>query len=124
MSNPARPPAGALLARLDDISDPGALVRDFNAGEARYSLLLARRGDVVTAYENRCPHAGFPLERPDGRLLVQEGRYLLCAGHGASFSMADGACVAGPGSGRGLTPISISVSEGEIRMAQSRTEGL
>ncbi len=121
MSNPARPPPGALLARLDDIADPGAIVREFAAGEARYSLILARRDGVVRAYENRCPHALYPLERFDGRVLLQEGRYLLCAAHGASFAIEDGRCVGGPGAGRALTPVPVQHEVDTILMGPALT---
>lgn len=52
-----------------------------------------------------CPHAGQPLSSPEGALLLQEGRYLVCAAHGASFDLTQGGlCVGGPCAGRCLTP--------------------
>lgn len=117
MSNPARPAPGAIVAQLSDISDPGAIVRDFEAGEARFSLLIARDGQHVVAFENWCPHAGFPLERPDGRVILLEGKYLLCAGHGASFTLRTGACVSGPGTGRPLRAVPVELApSGAIRI--------
>ncbi len=115
--NPARPGAGALLARLEDLPDPGAVAVEFAAGEARFSLILARRGGEVFAYENRCPHAEMPLDRPDGRVAVAAGRFLICAMHGASFALETGACVGGPGAGAGLIPAPLDVKGGEIRLA-------
>lgn len=109
----ARPKPGALIARLDEISDPGAIVRDFREGEALFSLLITRRGAAVSAFENRCPHAGFPLERFDGRVVVL-GENVLCSAHGALFALRDGACVAGPGTGRPLTPFSVELRDGAI----------
>ena len=69
------PTPGLLLAHVDALPDPGAIVVDFADGEKRLSLIVTRRGAHVTAFFNRCPHAGYPLERPDGRMVVQEGRY-------------------------------------------------
>lgn len=120
--NPARPAPGAKLADLDEIAEPGAVVRDFRAGDALFSVLIARREGRVSAFENSCPHANFPLERPDGRVVVLEARYLLCAGHGALFDMDDGACAGGPGTGRGLTPIPVEVRDGAIYVS-SRSAG-
>jgi nitrite reductase/ring-hydroxylating ferredoxin subunit len=113
--NPARPKPGAILAALDDIAPGGAIVRDYREGAAWYSLLLARNaaGDVF-AYENVCPHAFAPLERFDGEVIVDERRYLICAMHGASFRIEDGACVGGPGMGLSLTPIAIEVRDENI----------
>ncbi|HVY83887.1 MAG TPA: Rieske (2Fe-2S) protein [Caulobacterales bacterium] len=114
--NPARPPAGALIARLDDIPNPGAKAFDFRAGHAIWSVIVARRGEDVFAYENECPHAGYPLERPDGRVVMQSGRYLVCSAHGASFDVEDGECVGGPCDDP-LTVIAIAVRDGEVRLA-------
>jgi nitrite reductase/ring-hydroxylating ferredoxin subunit len=58
-----------------------------------------------------------PLERPDGRVLVHEKRYLICAAHGASFERATGVCVGGPASGMSLTPTPIRVENGLIKLA-------
>lgn len=114
--NSARPAAGARLASLDDVPEAGARAFYFESGAMRYSLLLARRGELVFAYENRCPHAGYPLERPDGRIVVQEQRFLVCTAHGASFVLDTGACAGGPCNGEGLTPIAVEARDGAVFM--------
>ena len=48
-------------------------------------VVLVRRGDVVTALENRCPHAGAPLS--EGFL---EGCLLTCAWHGWTWNVETG----------------------------------
>jgi nitrite reductase/ring-hydroxylating ferredoxin subunit len=121
--NPARPRPGALIARVDEASDPGAIVRDFRDGDALFSVLVTRSGGEVRAWYNICPHARWPLERPDGQVLVQEGRFLVCAAHGASFTLADGRCLAGPGLGRALRPLPIVVRDGDIRAAPDDENG-
>lgn len=114
--NPARPAAGARLAGLEDIPESGARAFTFAYGEMRFSLVLARRGAGVFAYENRCPHAGYPLERPDGRIVVQENRFMVCTAHGASFELETGNCAGGPCNGDPLTPIPIEVRDGAVFM--------
>jgi nitrite reductase/ring-hydroxylating ferredoxin subunit len=116
-ANPARPSPGALLARVTDVPQDGAAVFDFAEGDARYSLILARRGENVFAYENRCPHANSPMERPDGRVAMQAGQFLICSAHAASFDVESGQCVGGPAIGRTLIRVQISVADGEVRMA-------
>lgn len=111
--NPARPPAGTPLLALEDLGDPDALAVDFRAGDALFSLLIVRSGDLVRAFENVCPHARSPLERPDGRVVIEAGRYLVCSAHGASFSIADGACAGGPANGP-LTPFPIVTRAGVV----------
>lgn len=103
------PPPGTALARVDELADPCAIL--VRVGEI--SLVLTRTGDRIHAFRNRCPHAGYPLQRHDGRIVVQEGRYLVCGAHGASFTF-DGACAGGPCNGAGLERIAIVVTDGTI----------
>lgn len=114
--NPARPARGVLLMRLPDLKDCEARTIDFRSGDALFSLVVVRRGDLVVAYENDCPHARQPMERPDGRVVMLEGKFLVCSAHGASFRLEDGACVGGPAKS-GLTPFPISVRDGLVYAA-------
>ncbi len=116
MSAP-RPPSGAVLARLSALPNPGALVVDIERDGARISLLVTRRGQHVAAFRNKCPHAGYPLQRSDGRIIVQDGRYMICAAHCASFALEDGACAGGPCNGTGLERLAIVLRDGEILLA-------
>jgi nitrite reductase/ring-hydroxylating ferredoxin subunit len=108
---------GTELARLDALPDPGAVVVHVGEGEARVSLVLTRRGGAVAAFRNRCPHAGYPLQRADGRIVVQEGRYVLCAVHGASYVLDDGACAGGPCNGDALEPVAVTLRDGAVVLA-------
>lgn len=108
-----------VLARVDDIPDPGAIVVDVG-GEERLSLILARRGAAISAYVNRCSHARYPLQRADGSILIQEGRFLVCAAHFASFAIETGACVGGPCNGASLQRVAIEVTGGEVKLRPSR----
>jgi toluene monooxygenase system ferredoxin subunit len=53
-------------------------------------IVLAHAGDGVYAYEDRCPHLGFPLSRGEFA-----GARLTCAAHHWQFDMR---------SGRGVNP--------------------
>ena len=89
------------------------------APEWRFSAVAVRRvrrGDLVVAYENDCPHARQPMERPDGRVVMLERKYLVCSAHGASFRIEDGACAGGPAKG-GLTPFPVETRDGAIYAA-------
>lgn len=115
--NPARPTPGVRIIALESLGDPGGRAVDFRDGDALFSVIVARRGAEVRAYENFCPHAGAPMERPDGRVVMQgEGRFVVCTAHGASFALDTGACVGGPGGGP-LTPFAIEVRDGVVYAA-------
>lgn len=114
----ARPRRGQTLSSLDALrAAGGAQVLDFADGEARFSLLLVEHEGGVRAYENLCPHARWPLETFDGRLLRTAEGALLCAAHGAVFEPASGRCVAGPAGGRQLSAFPIEVRAGVILAA-------
>jgi nitrite reductase/ring-hydroxylating ferredoxin subunit len=71
----------------------------------------ALRGFVVNhagrhhAYENRCPHAGTPLDLWPNEVLSEDGRLLVCATHGAVFAPDTGVCLEGPCPGARLLPL-------------------
>lgn len=112
---PGGPPPGAVLCAIDDIPDGGFRVFTFeDGGDHRLEMFIHRRGGAVFAYENRCPHAGHPLDWTPGVFLDPAGERLQCASHGARFRIEDGVCVAGPCPGRALTPVAIEVRGGMI----------
>lgn len=109
--------AGLILARVEDIPDPSACVVDVEHGGARIPLIIARKGEVISVFINECPHAGYPLQRANGAILIQEGRFMVCGAHGASFTLETGACAGGPCNGDGLGRVAIRIKDGEVRIA-------
>lgn len=63
---------------------------------------VVNHGGRHHAYVNRCPHAGTPLDLWPNDFWTEDGRYLICATHGALFSPDTGACVEGPCPGAAL----------------------
>ena len=110
-------PPGLVLARLDALANPCAIVVAPDPEQPFVSVVVTRRGDRIAAFRNKCPHAGYPLQRADGRIVVQEGRYMVCGAHGASFTLEDGACAGGPCNDEALERIAIDVREGIVRTA-------
>jgi nitrite reductase/ring-hydroxylating ferredoxin subunit len=115
--DPARPAPETPLIALADLPDPGAVAIEFAEGPARFSIVLARRGAAVFGYLNRCPHARYPLDRADGAVLLDEGRYIVCAAHAASFKIETGACVGGPAAGKSLTRFPVRIADGMVIVA-------
>lgn len=107
-------PPGLALARLDALSDPCAIVVTPDATAPYSAIILTRSGDRIAAFRNKCPHAGYPLQRADGRIVVQEGRYIVCGAHGASFSLDDGACAGGPCNGDPLERVEVELRDGVV----------
>lgn len=74
------------------------------------ALILLKRGETVRAFHNVCPHAGRPLELAPGRFIVEDG-YLICAAHGACFTIPEGECVAGPCRGQSLAEVVVELRD-------------
>lgn len=108
-------PAGA-LARVEDVPDGGALAAHGPVEGSEESLVLLRKGEVVHAFLNVCPHAGRALDWAPGRFLLDSGR-LVCAAHGASFTVPEGHCVAGPCRGQRLREVPVAVRDGLVFVA-------
>lgn len=113
--NPARPAPGTRLCRLDEIDRAKGF--RFRDGEAVFFGLVLREGDRVRGFVDSCPHTGQPLSMFDDRYLTADGRFLLCAGHGALFQPRDGVCVAGPCEGEALADWPVVVRDGKVTVA-------
>jgi nitrite reductase/ring-hydroxylating ferredoxin subunit len=104
-----------VLCRVDDIPDNGA--KGFPGAGGRFTGLVAiRQGSDVYVYENACPHIGTPLDWTPDRFLSADGRFIICATHGAEFTISSGTCISGPCKGDRLTSINVEVCDGVIHV--------
>jgi nitrite reductase/ring-hydroxylating ferredoxin subunit len=110
--NPARPAAGQRLCALVELADPGSKGFRFRADSRLFAGFVVREGEVVRGFIDQCPHAGWPLGFDD-RYLTKAGDHILCAGHGALFSL-DGVGVTTPCVGDRLTAWPVEVRDGEV----------
>lgn len=104
------------LCAIADVPDGGAHAVQATIDGVPEALLLLRRAERIEAYHNICPHAGRRLDWAPGRFLFESG-LLVCAAHGASFTVPDGQCVAGPCRGQNLTPVPIALAGGDVYLA-------
>ncbi|HAD26724.1 MAG TPA: 2Fe-2S ferredoxin [Alphaproteobacteria bacterium] len=102
------------LCRLADLPPSGTKGFVLGSGTNRLDLFVIWRDGILRAYLNDCPHAHTPLETRPDRFLDQSGKYLLCTTHGARFTVAEGKCVSGPCRGKSLTPLPVTIRDGEI----------
>lgn len=110
------------LCRVAEIPDGGAIERvaavvDRATGEAfDESLVVTRSGEAVSAYINVCPHAGRRLDWAPGQFLIEDGQ-LICAAHGAMFTLMSGLCIFGPCRGENLSRVDVAIEGGEVLLA-------
>ncbi|WP_417451988.1 Rieske (2Fe-2S) protein [Kordiimonas sp.] len=111
---PAGPASGTLLARLDALPAHGGKELVFRDGNMVLRLLVQRYGHGAVVYENRCPHAGTPLNMFDDKFVDITGGRLICRTHGALFNIGDGKCVRGPCKGDHLRTVAVEIRDGAI----------
>lgn len=110
--------ATALIA-LERIADGGFAEVEGCIDGDHESLVLYRDGDDVRGWLNICPHAGRRLDWAPGQFLKSKAGELVCAAHGASFSLVDGNCVAGPCKGDRLRAVPLHVRDGQVFLRTS-----
>jgi nitrite reductase/ring-hydroxylating ferredoxin subunit len=55
-----------------------------------------------------------PLDWVQNRFFSEDGRFLTCGTHGASYELETGKCVDGPCRGLSLFSLPVQVIEGEV----------
>ncbi len=102
------------LCNSTDLSDSGLAV-PFDvmyAGQTCRAFAVRFEGQVQ-AYLNRCTHVAMEMDYQPDRFFDTEGRWLLCATHGATYAPDTGECVGGPCRG-GLVKITLSETDGVV----------
>jgi len=109
--------ASTVLANLQDLAPDSVHAREVWIDGELESLILYRdaAGDVQ-GWLNICPHAGRRLDWSPGQFLRSKQGELVCAVHGATFALPQGACVAGPCRGESLRKVALQCENGEIRL--------
>ena len=110
--NPARPAPGVRLCALSEIADPGSKGFRFRVDTRLFAGFVVRSGDLLAGYIDQCPHAGWPLGFDD-KYLTRAGDHILCAGHGALFSLT-GEGVTTPCLGERLSAWPVELRNGEV----------
>lgn len=112
--HPAGVEPGTVLMDLDDLNAAGSADLTLKDGDHMLRILVQQTEDGLVVFENRCPHAGTPLNMFDEGFLDLSGKKLICRTHGAQFSPANGKCTRGPCKGLYLRAIAVHVAEGKL----------
>jgi len=99
---------------ITDMEDPGC--REFSIGEGDWPFrgFVVRQGEEVFAYQNFCVHVGHPLNWSPNKFLTKDKRAIICASHGATYEIESGNCFRGPGAGKTLRRVDVSVRGGVV----------
>lgn len=105
------------LIAVDAIADGAFAEAEVCVDGDHESAVLYRQGESVRGWLNICPHAGRRLDWAPGQFLKSREGHLVCAAHGASFSLEDGECVAGPCKGDALRAVALQLRDGQVYLA-------
>ena len=83
-------------------------------GSRELEALLVNYYGNLFAYVNRCPHTGITLDWVNNQFFSVDGRYLMCATHGAVFEPPSGECTWGPCVGLALQSVPIEIEDGQV----------
>jgi nitrite reductase/ring-hydroxylating ferredoxin subunit len=100
------------VARLADLPDEALTAAALPDGRR---VCLVRRGGVVQAIDDRCPHADFPLASGE---LLPDGS-VQCAWHGARFDPRTGARLDGPACDAVATH-DVLIHDGDVHVRSAR----
>lgn len=102
------------VGRLNELEDPGCREFAIGGGEWPFRGFVVRQGGAVFAYQNVCVHVGHPLNFAPNKFLTKDKSAIICASHGATYAIESGDCFAGPGTGKSLRKVDVSVRDGVV----------
>ena len=107
-----------VLCKLSDLKDQSSKSFQIKIGRKNTDIFVIRKGDQVFGYQNICPHAQAPLEWKPDEFLDDKKEKIICALHGAIFTIEDGSCISGPCAGTALTAVKLHLVDSEIVFKQ------
>lgn len=102
------------IAGIDDLNAGESLTFTIDCHGHRVAAFLINHDGQIHAYVNRCRHVPITLDWAENRFFTEDGRYILCANHGAYYEPTTGECVAGPPCGQSLFRVPLRVENGRI----------
>ncbi|MBI3756879.1 MAG: Rieske 2Fe-2S domain-containing protein [Deltaproteobacteria bacterium] len=102
------------VARVGEIP-PGQTKKFFLQVDGReVECFVVNYGGELFAYVNRCRHVPMTMDWIENQFLTEDGRYILCATHGAAFEPDTGECVFGPPCGKFLDRVPLIIEADHV----------
>lgn len=90
-------------------------------GTNEVECFVVNYGGELFAYVNRCRHVPMTMDWVENQFLTEDGRYILCATHGAAYEPETGECIFGPPCGKVLHRVPLRI-EGDLVIADEMVE--
>lgn len=117
--------AGELFALCDFEQLADGSARGFDPlRTGRDTLFVVRRGEVLRAWRNACPHIdGAPMAWRKDAYLNADGSRIVCHAHGAQFDIDSGVCLLGPCLGQSLRALPLHITtNGQVHVLLDITQ--
>jgi len=103
-----------VVARVGEV-DPGDTKKFMLMVDGRETeCFLVNYSGQLFAYINRCRHVPMTMDWIDNQFLTEDGRYILCATHGATYEPDSGECVFGPPCGKFLDRVPLTIENDHV----------
>ncbi len=110
-----------LICGSDDLAEGAAGVRfEVSLAGRREPAFVVRFEGRAYGYLNRCAHVPSELDWIEGNFFDIDGRWLICATHGAIYDPATGHCAGGPCRGGGLVRVDVIERDGGVYLVDRR----
>jgi nitrite reductase/ring-hydroxylating ferredoxin subunit len=110
-----------IVARVSEL-EPGHTKKFVVSVDGReVECFLVNYEGRLFAYVNRCRHVPMTMDWIDNQFLTEDGRYILCATHGAAYEPETGECIFGPPCGKILDRVPLTI-EGDKVLAHRPLE--
>jgi nitrite reductase/ring-hydroxylating ferredoxin subunit len=113
-SNEKKPARRKLVARVGELEHGATKKFLLQCGGNTVEAFLVNYGGALYAYVNRCRHISLSLDWVDNRFFTEDGRYLICANHGATYEPTTGECVWGPCFGAYLQAVPLEIAKEKV----------
>jgi len=107
-----------VVAQVGEI-EPGTtkkFIRLVNGRETE-CFIVNYKGQLF-AYVNSCRHVPMSMDWVENQLLNEDGRYILCATHGAAYEPDTGECIFGPPCGQFLARVPLEIVRDDVIAGQ------
>jgi nitrite reductase/ring-hydroxylating ferredoxin subunit len=105
---------GVVVARTGEVH-PGQTKKFILWVEGRETeCFLVNYCGQLFAYVNRCRHVPMTMDWVENQFLTEDGRYILCATHGAAYEPETGECVFGPPCGKFLDHVPLTIAGNQV----------
>ena len=115
---PSETPPSVTIARLGEIESGKTKKFRLSVEGRETECFVVNYDGQYFAYINRCAHVPMTMDWIDNQFLTEDGRYILCATHGAAFEPDTGECIFGPPCGKFLVRVPLTIDGDRILAGQ------